>query len=88
MGKKNGFNTQKIFKYLRLGALAMPAVNIALGTATPQEKLRIAMQRYTGFNMLNNTFNMQDLITGWGPFVATTLVTAGVPKLTKLIRGL
>ena len=88
VGKKvSGINTQKIMKYVRLAALAAPAAFVAMGTATPQEKIRIGLQRYTGFNMLNGTFDFKELAKGWGPYVGAVVTTYGIPKLAGLIRG-
>jgi len=84
---KGGFSTTKIFKLLRMGALAMPAATIAMSTNTPEMKLRMGMTQYTGFDPNTGKFDFGNLLMGWGPFLGATLATVGIPKLTKIIRS-
>ena len=86
--KMAGFNTQKIFKYLRLAALLGPAAGCAVRPVSNEEKIRDILVRYTGYDMRNNTFNGGALVQGWGPYVASVAVTYGIPKLAGIIRGL
>ena len=85
---KSGFNSQKIMKYVRLAALGAPAAAIAMGTGTPEQKIRSGIVRYTGFNMDTGEFSFASLAKGWTPFLAATLVTHGIPKVAGIIRGL
>ena len=88
MGKKGGFNTQKIFKFVRIGALALPAIATAMNPSlTPHQKLRTAAMDYFGVNIDNGSFNFGSLAKGWGPFVGATVVTYGIPKLTSILRS-
>lgn len=89
MGKKGGFNTQKIFKLVRIGALALPAVARMTDNRVSMEgRVRNALKAYTGYDIANKSFRLQDAAEGWMPFVAASLITYGVPKITGMIRGL
>jgi len=81
-----GFNTSKMFKFLRIGALAAPAAVRALGPGTAQQKFTLAICDYTGFDMSNGTFHAEYLKRGWLPYIATAALTYGIPKLLQLIR--
>jgi hypothetical protein len=88
VSKKGGFNTQKIFKYVRWAALGAPAARIAtLQTSTP-DKLRRGIEAYTGYNIENGQFNLGKLAEGWGPYLTASVTTYGIPKLISIIRGL
>jgi len=82
-----GFNTQKMFKLIRLAALAMPAAGVAMGPGSAQEKILSALQLYTGARP-GAPFRADKLAEGWMPFLAATAVTYGIPKLTGILRGL
>jgi hypothetical protein len=84
---KGGFNTQKLFKVVRMASLAAPAVAQALTPNTPYIKAANILLRYTGFDMTDGQFKPKYLVEGYGPFVATSAITALVPKVTSLIRG-
>jgi len=84
--KRSGFNTQKIFKYVRYGALALPAVSRLLTNATPQIKLTQIAMDYTGFNMLTGDWKMERLARGWMPYLGAVATTYGIPKLVGLLR--
>lgn len=84
---KGGFNTQKIFKYVRLAALAAPAAGIALTTATPEAKLKEGLKIYTGYDIDNKTFRFDKLAQGWLPFLGASVATYGIPKLTAMLRS-
>ena len=87
MGKRNGFNTQKIFKYLRMGALAMPAAQTIIGPGTPAQKLVVLKRDYMGVGT-DGVWRPEYMAKGWMPFIGTSLVTYGIPKVMALIRGL
>ncbi len=84
---KNGFNTQKMYKYLRLAALALPAVQIAVTPGDPGNKVKDAMKAYTGWNSYTNKFELGALLQGWGPLLGATLATYGIPKLAGMLRS-
>lgn len=88
MGKRGGFNTQKIFKYVRLAALAAPAASEALSTRTTQDKINRIVEKYTGYYMPSGTFTLGKLAEGYGPLLAATVATYGIPKLASMLRGL
>lgn len=88
MGRKGGFNTQKVFKLLRLAALALPAAGVAMESSTPASKINKAMRMYTGYSSSERQFKWEWLAEGWGPYVGAVVATYGIPKLTGLIRGI
>lgn len=78
-----------VFKLVRLGALAAPAVHeFAFGTAAPKYKALHTIRRYTGYDFTQNKFDFANLIEGWGPYLGACLATYGIPKLTAIIRRL
>jgi len=80
---------QQVFKWLRIGALVAPgAIALTAKGASTEEKLSYALAKYTGYESWNKKFNFQQLVEGYGPFLATTLVTYGIPKLAGIIRRL
>lgn len=85
--RRSGINTQKIFKFVRLGALALPAVAIALQPTTMQEKIKQGSLAYFGFNPDDGSFKLERLARGWMPFAAATGVTYGIPKLAGMLRS-
>lgn len=85
---RNGFNTQKIMKYIRMAALAAPVMAGVAQHGMTIEAGKTALKGYTGIDMSTGQFDMQALIAGWTPFVAATAVTVGIPKLAGIIRGL
>ena len=85
MAKNNGFNTQKIFKYMRIGALALPAAEIVFSPGTIQQKAVRFKRDYFGVGA-DGVFNWGNLSRGWMPFIASSLITIGVPKVLSMIR--
>ena len=86
--KRSGFNTQKIFKYVRIGALAAPAIGRAMRPVSNEQKVRDIVVAYFGYDMNTNTFKLGALKEGWGPYLASVAVTYGIPKIAGIIRGL
>lgn len=86
MGKRNGFNTQKIFKYVRLGALAMPAATTLMTYGLNENGLKSVIHNYTGFR--DGQFDASKLMIGWGPYLASIVTTYGIPKVASILRGL
>ena len=92
MGKKknrksSGFGTQKVMKYIRLIALAMPAISIAMSTQSTGNKISQAKTEYFGIRS-DGSIDLMSLAKGWGPFALATVVTYGIPKLAGMIRRL
>jgi len=89
-GKRMGKNiTGQVYKWIRIGALAAPAVSRLLDPATqPKEKLERIMQDYTGYNPYDRTFSFEHLAQGWMPYIGAVLTTYGIPKLISIIRRL
>jgi len=97
MGRKNkrrgGKSLQQtVFKYLRLGSLAAPGLIYATQPLKLDQKLNEIFRVYSGVNIKHSIesnefqFDWKRLAMGWGPFLATTLVTYGIPKLAGIIR--
>ena len=85
---KGGFNSQKIFKYVRLAALLGPGAYMAMQPNTPADKIAEVLRIYTGYDMRSGAFHAQKLGQGWGPYLAAVATTYGIPKLAGIIRGL
>jgi len=75
-----------IFKWLRIGALVAPGAVAVIKGNTLEEKLTYPLAKYTGYEAWNQKFNLMQLVEGYGPFLATTLVTALIPKIVGIIR--
>lgn len=88
--RRSSFGIRSIFKYLRIGALLAPAIAEAVDPAVTDNKLKVtrAVRWYTGFNMMDKTYNVSDVARGWLPYVVTVLLTYGVSKLAGIIRRL
>jgi len=79
---------QQVFKWLRIGALVAPGAIALTAEGTTHEKLTYVLAKYTGYEAWNRKFNFGQLIEGYAPFLATTLVTYGIPKIAGIIRRL
>jgi len=87
--RKSGKSILKTFyKFVPVVALAAPAASVAMGSASPKEKIRVGVLWYTGWDMNNNRFDFGQLTKGWGAFVASSLVVLGIQKLRGIVRGL
>ena len=84
--RMGGFNSQKIMKYVRLAALGAPAIGVAMKPISNEEKIAQAIQMYTGVR--DGVFRWDKLAAGWTPYLASILVTQGIPKISGIIRGL
>jgi len=87
--RRSGFNMQKIFKLLRIGAFVGPGVGQVIRwkdypEAIPAEVLRV----YSGFKYTTGEFKFSWLSEGWTPYLATMLATKGIQKLSGIIRSL
>lgn len=85
---KGGFNTQKMLKYVRLAALGAPAIAGIAQYGFTKEAAVEAIKGYTGVNLNTGGFDMQALIKGYTPFLASTVLTYGIPKVAGILRGL
>lgn len=84
----NTFNTQKLFSLLRKASLIAPAAGVVMSSASPQTKVVQGIELYTGYNIETGMFHFEALKRGWTPYVVTSLVTHGIPKLIGLMKGL
>jgi len=83
-----GFNQQKLFRLARLAALLGPHAGVWLSSADPMTKAAESVKMLSGFDMKTGQFNFQSLVQGYGPVLATTAVTALIPKINGLLKGL
>ena len=80
---------QQVFKWLRIGSLVAPAVGEGLRWKNqPEEIAPQILKLYSGYYYPRGEFSFTWLAQGWLPFVATTLMTAIVPKISGIIRRL
>ena len=84
--KKSGISTQKIFKFVRLGALALPAATTIMGPGTVAQKAVVLKRDYFGVGA-DGKFALNNLARGWMPFLAASAITYGIPKIMGMIRG-
>ena len=85
MGRR-GLTSQKIFSIAKQLALASAGIDAAMRPGTIHEKVKWVMRDYTGWNMDTNTFEAGNLVRGYGPFVAVSLVQKVVQFANKLLR--
>lgn len=82
--------TTTAFKFIRLGALAAPAIGHAVHTGwTNEMKLAHVLRSYTGYQMHpipNPGWKPEFLLEGWGPYLGSVLATYGIPKIASIIR--
>ena len=86
MGKRN--ITTTVYKWIRIGALAAPAVSRVFEPIEPKEKIERIIQDYTGYNINDREFRFDYLARGWMPYIGAVLTTYGIPKLASIIRRL
>lgn len=88
--RRSGFGVRSIMKFVRLGALAAPAVGTMLDPSVSggHAKAERILALYTGYAMNMRRFEWQWLVRGWTPYIVACLVTHGVPKIAGLIRRL
>jgi len=86
---KNSFNMSKIYSLANKVAFVAPYAGIALDpTHSPLWKVNRGIAYLSGYDMLANTWDFENLKKGWLPYVATKIVTAVVPKITSFVKGL
>lgn len=94
MGKKkrrNGTNIQRtVEKFVRLGAFLAPAAYAYQNPhgGNPKYRLIDGVKYYSGFNMETGKFSMEDLKTGYIPWIATSTIQTLAHKLNGIIRSL
>ena len=85
--RKGGKSLQRtVFKWLRVGALLAPAINDIMRGTHPAQKAVFVIESYSGYNIDKHQFNIKWLMRGWTPFIMTSLLTYGIPKLMGIIR--
>jgi len=78
--------TRTVFKLIRLGALAAPALSHMTRAGTMQEKVKWVIRDYTGWDEDTGTWQGHYLLRGWGAYLGAVLATYGIPKLAGIIR--
>lgn len=91
--RRGGKSLQRqLFKWIRVGALVAPGVGMGVAAAKkgygPDEIVDQVLQVYTGYSFVHRKFDFKWLVTGWGPFLAATLMTYGIPKIAGILRRL
>lgn len=88
MGKGN--LTQKAFKLVRYGAFVAPGIIAVEHSKTWGLKgmLTEVLWTYTGFHAGTNQWEYEGIKRGWLPYLASVVVTHGIPKITAFIRRL
>lgn len=85
---KGGFSTQKLFKVVRLAAIALPAATTLMSNNTNSVKMAKLSKDYTGYDPRDGSWEFGRLAGGYAPYLGAILATYGIPKLAGLIRGL
>lgn len=85
---RKGFNVQSLFKWIRLGSVVAPGIGrYAEIQGSPMFKAEGAIKSYAGIRT-DNIFDGGLLLRMWTPYLATALMTYGIPKLIGIIRKL
>ena len=84
---KSVFNTQKIFSLITKGALAAPAVAIALAGGTAEEKVMRGLYAYTGYDYRSGQVNLAHAFETYKPYLFTKVIQAVIPKIGSFIRS-
>ena len=85
--RKNGFSQAKMFSLIRKLSLIAPGLGVALGGGTPQDKFARAVLAYTGYNTHVQKYELEPLKNTYTPFLATTVITAVIPKIAGFVKG-
>ena len=85
--RKNGFSQAKMFSLIRKLSLVAPGLGVALGGGTPQDKFARGILAYTGYNTHVQKYELEPLKNTYTPFLATTVITAVIPKIAGFVKG-
>lgn len=89
MGNRGKNITRTAFKWIRIGALAAPAVRrVIQGAGDPAGIMNNIISDYTGYNMTEGIWRWEYLVNGWAPYAASVFTTVGIPKLVSILRRL
>lgn len=81
--------TRTAFKLIRLGALVAPAIGVGMRTdLNGEQKFRVGIQYYTGYDYRTGTWNPSNLLRGWGAYLGAVVATYGIPKIASILRRL
>lgn len=82
VGRRSFLSPSTLFKFIRIGALAAPAV-----ARYKRFGVAEALKGFSGVGT-DNKFRWATLAEMWVPYLATCLVTHGIGKLNGIIRRL
>ena len=85
--RKNGFSQAKMFSLIRKLSLIAPGLGVALGGGTPKDKVARGILAYTGYNTAVQRYELEPLKNTYTPFLATTVLTAVIPKMASFVKG-
>lgn len=88
MGRRNGFNQQKLFKLAKVAALLGPHAAVWMGAGSAQQKATESVKMLSGVDMATGQTDFEALKRGYLPLIITTLVTTFIPKIGGFLRGL
>ena len=88
VGKRNNNITGQVMKWTRVASLLLPGIGYATMKLSTPEKVRHIGLVYTGWDNREHRFKPEWLLKGWTPYIATSLVTHLVQKMTGIIRRL
>ncbi len=83
---RGGFSVNTAFKYIRLGALVAPALREASLYDRWEDKLVGGLGCYGGWNQGAHEFQWSMAMRAWTPYLAATLMTKGISKISGLIK--
>lgn len=88
--KKGGKSTTRtLYKLLRMGAFAAPAlVTATRADLNTSDKIKTVFADYTGYNLHTGEWHGHRLLHGWGAYIGACAATYGIPKAIGLLRRL
>lgn len=87
-GRGRGRSIDRTVKsLLKTAALIAPAIDAALLTSDPYDvRLKVALARYTGYDMRDHQLKPMMLLEGWGPYIMVNLMEKAVSFMNRIIR--
>lgn len=88
--KKSGLGVSTLFKFIRLGALGGPALNrfSEMRAKVSQDPIKAGGLTLISYGGIDSTMKFNPSLLGrmWIPYLVTSAITAGIPKITGMIR--
>jgi|TARA_Y100000296_G_scaffold58733_1_gene67706 hypothetical protein len=85
--RKNGFSQAKMFSLIRKLSLIAPGLGVAIGGGDARDKVARGILAYTGYNTAVQRYELEPLKNTYTPFIATTVITAVIPRLAGFVKG-